>query len=175
MLRQCITFLRTHGFSSVLPLDQHIYLHKMVGVLIGVLSLVHTLMHLLNFGELFILLVENLKGLQNALCRILFLSIFQTGMIVIHDEVLNKANYTMSEWLLTSRPGLFGLVGGGANPTGVALIIILLIMSLCSMPFVRRGGCFEVKYKTKRMQIQIYISFSQWIWILDLSGNLVTL
>lgn len=65
-------------------------------------------------------------------------------MIVVNDQVLNSANYTMSEWLLTSRPGLFGLVGGGANPTGVALIIILVVMSLCSMPFVRRGGCFEV-------------------------------
>lgn len=50
MLRQCITFLRTHGFNSVLPLDHHIYLHKMSGVLIGVCSVVHTMMHLLNFG-----------------------------------------------------------------------------------------------------------------------------
>lgn len=50
MLRQCITFLRTHGFSSVLPLDQHIYLHKMTGVLIAIFSVMHTLMHLLNFG-----------------------------------------------------------------------------------------------------------------------------
>lgn len=66
-------------------------------------------------------------------------------MVVINDEELNKSHYTMSEWLLTSRPGLFGLVGGGANPTGIALIMILFVMALCSMPFVRRGGCFEVK------------------------------
>jgi hypothetical protein len=63
---------------------------------------------------------------------------------VIKDEHLNSANYTMSEWLLTSRPRLFGLVAGGANPTGVALIVILAVMTVCSMPFVRRGGCFEV-------------------------------
>lgn len=50
MLRQCITFLRTHGFNSVLPLDQHIYLHKVTGALIGIFSVVHTAMHLLNFG-----------------------------------------------------------------------------------------------------------------------------
>lgn len=66
------------------------------------------------------------------------------GMVVINDEVLNSSHYTMSEWLLTSKPGLFGLVGGGANPTGVALIVILFIMTTCSMPFVRRGGSFEV-------------------------------
>jgi len=57
---------------------------------------------------------------------------------------MNSGNYTMSEWLLTSRPGHFGLVAGSAYPTGVILLIILAIMTACSMPFVRRGGCFEV-------------------------------
>lgn len=52
MLRQCITFLRTHGFNSVLPLDQHIYLHKVTGALIGIFGVLHTVMHLLNFGTI---------------------------------------------------------------------------------------------------------------------------
>jgi len=39
---------------------------------------------------------------------------------------------------------MFGLVGGVANPTGVALIIILAVMCICSQSFVRRGGSFEV-------------------------------
>ncbi|XP_011305289.1 NADPH oxidase 5 [Fopius arisanus] len=128
MLRQCITFLRTHGFSSVLPLDHNIYLHKMVGVTIGVLSICHTIAHLLNFG-----------------------------VFVINDEILNSSHYSMSEWLLTSRPGVFGLVGGGANPTGVALIMILFVMSLCSMPFVRRGGSFEIFYWSHLMYIPFWI------------------
>ncbi|XP_014213874.1 NADPH oxidase 5 [Copidosoma floridanum] len=128
MLRQCITFLRTHGFSSVLPLDNHIYLHKTTGVLIGILSSVHTLMHLLNFST-----------------------------IVIYDEHLNSANYTMSEWLLTSRPKVFGLVAGLANPTGVALIVILTIMTVCSMPFVRRGGCFEVFYWSHLLYVPFWL------------------
>ena len=67
------------------------------------------------------------------------------GTFVINDEHLNSENYTMSEWLLTSKPRRFGLVAGGANPTGVVLIVILAVMSVCSMPFVRRGGCFEVR------------------------------
>ncbi|XP_003425313.2 NADPH oxidase 5 [Nasonia vitripennis] len=129
MLRQCITFLRTHGFSSVLPLDNHIYLHKMTGAFVCIFSVLHTLMHLLNFGT-----------------------------IVINDhEHLNSANYTMSEWLLTSRPRLFGLVAGGANPTGVALIVILAIMTACSMPFVRRGGCFEVFYWSHLLYVPFWI------------------
>jgi hypothetical protein len=67
-----------------------------------------------------------------------------SGLIVVNDPVINKNNYTLTDWLLTSKPGLFGLVGGVANPTGVALIIILFIMIICSQSFVRRGGSFEV-------------------------------
>jgi hypothetical protein len=54
------------------------------------------------------------------------------------------AEYTISDWLFTAKPHVFGLIGGWANPTGIALIIILTVMVICSMPFVRRGGYFEV-------------------------------
>jgi len=50
------------------------------------------------------------------------------------------------DWILTSKPHVFGLMPGWANPTGVALIAILTTMVICSMPFVRRGGYFEVFY-----------------------------
>lgn len=70
--------------------------------------------------------------------------IFISGTVVQYDPVINAQNFTLTEWLLTSKPGLFGLVGGAANPTGVALMIILFIMFICSQKFVRRGGCFEV-------------------------------
>lgn len=55
MLRQCITFLRTRGSTSFLPLDNHIYLHKLTGMVIAALSLLHTIMHLFNFGKLFLI------------------------------------------------------------------------------------------------------------------------
>lgn len=51
MLRQCITYLRSMGASCFLPLDQHLYLHKLCGLLIFIFSIVHTIMHLINFGE----------------------------------------------------------------------------------------------------------------------------
>jgi hypothetical protein len=63
---------------------------------------------------------------------------------VVNDPVTNEANYTLTDWLLTSKPGKFGLVGGVANPTGISLIIILVVMFGCSQSFVRRGGSFEV-------------------------------
>ncbi|XP_021932014.1 NADPH oxidase 5 isoform X2 [Zootermopsis nevadensis] len=128
MLRQCITFLRTHGFSMILPLDQHIYFHKLTGVVIFVQSIVHTVMHLLNFS-----------------------------VVVVNHPVVNKDNYTVTEWLLTSKPGLFGLVGGVANPTGISLIIILVVMFICSQSFVRRGGSFEVFYWSHLLYIPFWV------------------
>ncbi|KAG8288595.1 NADPH oxidase 5 [Homalodisca vitripennis] len=128
MLRHSITFLRTRGFSSFLPLDQHIYFHKLTGVLIFVYSITHTVMHLLNFS-----------------------------LDVVSDPVINAGNYTLTEWLFTMRPGLFGLVDGIANPTGVALIFILIIMFICSQTFVRRGGCFEIFYWTHLLYIPFWI------------------
>ncbi|XP_053673530.1 uncharacterized protein LOC128723791 [Anopheles nili] len=128
MLRQCITFLRTRGFTAFLPLDQHIYLHKLTGMLVAIFSLVHTIMHLFNFTT-----------------------------IVVNDPVLNANNYTTAEWLFTARPGMFGLIGGCANPTGVVLVLILLIMFICSQPFVRRGGSFEVFYWTHLLYVPFWI------------------
>ncbi|XP_065338491.1 NADPH oxidase 5 isoform X1 [Cloeon dipterum] len=128
MLRQCITFLRTRGWGVILPLDQHIYFHKLTGVLIFVYSVVHTIMHLINF----------------------------TTVVVYHPEI-NAANYTAAEWLFTAKPGLFGLIPGVANPTGFALLAILIIMFICSQPFVRRGGCFEIFYYTHLLYIPFWI------------------
>ncbi|EGI61142.1 PREDICTED: NADPH oxidase 5 isoform X1 [Acromyrmex echinatior] len=128
MLRQCITFLRTHSFNSLVPLDHHIYLHKMTGILIGIFSIVHTVMHLIYCGT-----------------------------VIVKDEKMNNGNYAMFEWLLTSRPGYFGLIAGSAYPTGVILFIILVIMIVCSMSFVRRGGCFEIFYWSHLLYIPFWI------------------
>ncbi|XP_018332506.1 NADPH oxidase 5 [Agrilus planipennis] len=128
MLRQSITFLRTRGFGAFLPLDQHIYFHKLTGWLIFAYSFIHTVMHCLNFS-----------------------------LVVVHSPEINPKNFTVAEWLFTSRPGLFGLIGGWANPTGVLLFIILLIMFICSQAFVRRGGCFEIFYWTHLLYVPFWI------------------
>lgn len=128
MLRHSLTFLRSRGFSSYLPLDHHIYLHKVTGTVIAVLSLVHTIMHLINFS-----------------------------VVVVNDPVLNAQNYTVCQWLFTSTPNLFGLVSGWANPTGFALFFILLVMFVCSQPFIRRKGSFEIFYWTHLLYIPFWI------------------
>ncbi|KAH8400713.1 hypothetical protein KR009_000514 [Drosophila setifemur] len=128
MLRHSLTYLRGRGLSSYLPLDHHVYLHKLTGITISVLSLVHTVMHLFNFS-----------------------------IIVINDPNINAGHYTIGEWLLTDRPGLFGLIPGCANPTGVALLCILMVMFICSQPFVRRKGSFEVFYWTHLLYVPFWI------------------
>ena len=51
VLRYLMTFLRNMGLAHKLPLDHSIYFHKVVGWLIFSLGWVHTLCHLINFGE----------------------------------------------------------------------------------------------------------------------------
>lgn len=143
MLRQSITFLRARGLSNYLPLDEHIHLHKMAGITVSILSLIHTIMHLLNFSTK-----------------------------VVNDEIVNASNYTIVEWLFTSKPGLFGFIPGWANPTGILLAIILLIIFICSQSFVRKKGSFEVFYWTHLLYIPFWIlcgihgpSFWKWFFI----------
>ena len=54
MLRNCITRMRQMGLGVILPLDQHIELHKVTGRLIVIYSLIHTGAHLGNFCEIFL-------------------------------------------------------------------------------------------------------------------------
>ncbi|XP_028902128.2 uncharacterized protein LOC105221203 isoform X1 [Zeugodacus cucurbitae] len=142
MLRHSLTYLRSQGLSSYLPLDNHIYLHKLTGIVVSILSLLHTIAHLFNFS-----------------------------IIVVNDPKINAGHYTIGEWLLTDRPGLFGLIPGCANPTGLALLIILFIMFICSQPFVRRKGSFEVFYWTHLLYIPFWILLlfhgpNFWKWFL---------
>lgn len=141
ILRQCITYLRSIGASAFLPLDQHLYLHKLCGWVIFFFSVVHTLMHFINFP-----------------------------LNIVPNAAINTGNYTAAEWLFTMKPGLFGLIPGIANPSGVALMIILTVMVISSMSFVRKSGYFEVFYWTHLLYIVFIIltvlhgpSFWKWV------------
>lgn len=75
---------------------------------------------------------------------------------MVNDTVVNAKNHSVSTWLFTMEPHLFGLIPGIANPTGFALFFILLIMFICSQPFVRRGGSFEIFYWTHLLYIPFW-------------------
>ncbi len=51
MMRKAITWLRSTRISFIFPLDQHIELHKICGWTIMMFSSIHTIAHLVNFGE----------------------------------------------------------------------------------------------------------------------------
>lgn len=47
--RRTITMLRSRGFGRYLPLDDHVYFHRMFGMFIVIHSILHTLGHAFNF------------------------------------------------------------------------------------------------------------------------------
>lgn len=51
MLKQTILLIRTTKLYKWLPIDDHIDFHKFVGRLIVVLSCIHTISHMINFGR----------------------------------------------------------------------------------------------------------------------------
>ena len=57
------------------------------------------------------------------------------------------STWTAYDWVMTSTPGMFGLIPGVANPTGVVLLLVLAVMAICSMKWVRKSGNFEVNEK----------------------------
>uniref|UniRef100_A0AAY5ENY3 NADPH oxidase, EF-hand calcium binding domain 5 n=1 Tax=Electrophorus electricus TaxID=8005 RepID=A0AAY5ENY3_ELEEL len=52
MLRRCLTWLRATWVVRVLPLDQNILLHHIVGYAILIFTIGHTMAHVMNFGRL---------------------------------------------------------------------------------------------------------------------------
>ncbi|CAL8260222.1 unnamed protein product [Merluccius merluccius] len=122
MLRRCLTWLRATWVVRVLPLDQNILLHHIVGYAIVCFTTVHTIAHVVNFVHL-----------------------------------SRHTDYSVWEYLLTTRPGV-GWVHGTASLTGVVLQLLICLMGLCSSTFVRRSGHFEVFYWS-------HLSYV-WVWSL---------
>jgi hypothetical protein len=54
MLRKHITWLRSKGGGILLPLDHHIDIHKIIGIIIMVEAALHILAHLAYLGLLFV-------------------------------------------------------------------------------------------------------------------------
>ena len=65
--------------------------------------------------------------------------------------------WTYADWMLTMKPNMFGLIHGIANITGIVLMCILTIMFICSLPFVRRRGHFEIFYFTHLLYVAYYV------------------
>uniref|UniRef100_A0A8C4TP25 NADPH oxidase 5 n=1 Tax=Erpetoichthys calabaricus TaxID=27687 RepID=A0A8C4TP25_ERPCA len=131
MLRRCLTWLRATWVVRILPLDQYVILHHLVGYAIFGFTVVHTAAHVTNFEPIhFCILVM-------AYCCTSF--IFQFW-----------------EYLLTTRPGI-GWISGTASITGVILQLLIILMLVCSSTFVRRSGHFEIFYWTHLSYIWVWL------------------
>ena len=134
---------RRFGVHKFIPLDLHVSYHKGCAVILSLLSLVHTIVHLINLD-----------------------------LNVITSPVLNINNYTYTQWLTTTSPKKLGTFPGFGYPTGLSLIIVLgkskffktniilidfpALMLLGALPVIRRRGFFEMFYWTHLN----YITFS---------------
>ncbi|XP_054571486.1 NADPH oxidase 5 [Eptesicus fuscus] len=137
MLRRCLTWLRATWLAQVLPLDQNIQFHQLMGYVVVGLSLVHTVAHVVNF------------------------------VLQARSE---SSPFQFWELLLTTRPGI-GWVHGLASPTGVALLLLLLLMFACSSSCIRRSGHFEVFYWTHLSYLPMWLLLilhgpNFWKWLL---------
>ncbi len=61
------------------------------------------------------------------------------------EPIFGNRTYTAVEWMFTSRTGTFGVFPGTSSIFGWVLLLIVIVISICSMPFVRKRGNFEVK------------------------------
>ncbi|XP_060064880.1 NADPH oxidase 5-like [Ylistrum balloti] len=129
MLRKSLTYLRLTFLHHILPIDQNIYFHKLCGVFIAFFSLFHTVGHIGN----------------------------AVVVAALDDNVVN-ATSDLQAWevLFTTKAGI-GFVGASAFITGWILDVVLVIMVICSLPFVRRSGHFEVFYWTHTLYIAFWI------------------
>lgn len=51
MLRRCLTWLRATPIAELVPLDQHVVFHQLVGYVVLALAAVHTGAHVANFSK----------------------------------------------------------------------------------------------------------------------------
>ena len=101
--------------------------------------------------------------------------IYNNGSFLCQACTGEARPWTYWEWILTMKPHVFGMMGGEANPSGVALMTIMAIMFFCSLPFVRRRGHFETFYYTHMLYWGYFIlllfhapEFWKWICIIGL-------
>jgi hypothetical protein len=72
---------------------------------------------------------------------------FNIGLFIDTAEItVNEPNVTIVYWeYLVPAHTDVGWVEGSAGFTGIILLLVLVVMVICSQPFVRSMGHFEVQ------------------------------
>ncbi|KAK3594672.1 hypothetical protein CHS0354_016337 [Potamilus streckersoni] len=102
---------------------------------------------------------------------IVFWTVIHTSCHIGNAALVSKATGVgLADILFTTVAGI-GFVGASAFITGWLLVLILIVMVICSMPFVRRRGYFQVFYWTHMLYVPFWILAilhcpSFWKWFL---------
>jgi hypothetical protein len=134
MLKNLLNSLRWLGAMRLLPLDHNLFFHALSGWVIFVFGYIHTLAMFIHFK------LNVLPDPENYLSKN-GLSVDAAGY---RPPPERGANYSYADWMLTSKPRMFGLVPGWANLTGVVLMALTTLLLLTSEDCVRRGGYFNL-------------------------------
>lgn len=114
-------------------LDDSIEFHKILGILIFVFSFIHTLGQCINFYYL-------------------------SSEFLTRINSTTVANGTYGQLLFSTNAGV-GWIGNGAMITGWILLVIVVVMTICAAPFVRRNGHFQVSITFKFYLRNFYFNF----------------
>jgi NADPH oxidase 5 len=151
VLRRLTTFLRNSYYGrKLIAFDEFINIHKIIGSLIVILGLLHTLFHCINFY-------------------------YKSSNYYLNQQYSNTSNttiqyyYTFAELLFTTKSNI-----GWFNQTAITgwiILIILIIIQIFSLPIIRNNGYFELFYYTHWLHILYYVimiihSDEFWKWFI---------
>jgi hypothetical protein len=128
VMRRMVSIVRNSFIGRFLPCDHFLLFHKFLGVWILIWSFEHTIGHCIN---LYYLSDEYLKSINFD---------FDPDDDDDDDRKI-KGSYGQ---LLFGTNSHFGWILELACPTGWLLLLLFSIIVVCSMPFVRRKGLFQV-------------------------------
>ena len=89
MLRLLLNYIRQSVFGKLLPVDESIAFHKLVGHVLMVLAVVHTIAHLLNYSTLDQSMAFSLLQTSAGLTGVLLLAVF---LVMLLLEKLTDSN-----------------------------------------------------------------------------------
>ena len=126
MCRILITKIRLSDCAQYIPVDHHVSYHKIFGLLNLTLAFVHSIAHIINVN----------KNLSSG-AKIREFSIVNNLTFNENDQ---SNDITMSEALFTDKLNMNGAIRGWANPTGMLLLLISIIMLIGVHPKIRQKG-----------------------------------
>ncbi|XP_048251238.1 NADPH oxidase 5-like [Haliotis rufescens] len=99
------------------------------------------------------ILFHKLTGILIMLFTVLHTAMHIGNAIMVAES---QYNLTVPAFIFTTEADI-GWVAGFAPLSGVLLVVVFVIMFICSMPFVRKSGHFQVFYWTHMLYVVFWI------------------